>query len=291
MKYSELLSEYIEKSGLTLGEISTKIQEEKGISIDRSYISMLKNNKTKNPASDEINRALAEVTGGDPGELVMAAYYEKAPEEVKNKIERADSFTKTLKQLMKLDNEDLTDNEINARYAEIMRSPAEDIQAEFEKLGKNIVKKSDESLLNSYKIVRSFETGEDISQITEYLTKLKKMRKIKNVSPKEMAAALNLTEDLYTVIESLGGIKVDGDSEVKLNTYYELALNYLASRSPNVIDEELAQFEEFVNNPEHGLFFKDYLSAPEERRAEMRQIFNILQSKEKDRKPGDKQDK
>ncbi|OMF01196.1 hypothetical protein BK124_00520 [Paenibacillus amylolyticus] len=88
MNYSELLSQYIENSGLTLGDIAAKIQEEKGLKIDRSYISMLKNNKTKNPASDEINIALAEITGGDPKKLVMAAYYEKAPQQIKERLDQ-----------------------------------------------------------------------------------------------------------------------------------------------------------------------------------------------------------
>lgn len=42
------------------------------------------------------------------------------------------------------------------------------------------------------------------------------------------------------------------------------------------ISQEQAEFEAFINNPEHGIFFKDYLSAPEERREEMRIIFKAL---------------
>ena len=38
---------------------------------------MLKNNKTKNPASEEINRAIAEVTGGDPDKLVWSSWIRK----------------------------------------------------------------------------------------------------------------------------------------------------------------------------------------------------------------------
>lgn len=56
--------------------------------------------------------------------------------------------------------------------------------------------------------------------------------------------------------------------------------------SENTEDRSLT-YEEFINNPEHGIFFRDYLSAPEERREEMREIFKILQEKEKGRKPGD----
>lgn len=82
MRYSELLSKYIEQSGMTMADIAKKIND-MGVKIERSYISMLKNNKTKNPASEEINIAIAEVTGGDKEQLLMAAYLDKAPEKVR----------------------------------------------------------------------------------------------------------------------------------------------------------------------------------------------------------------
>ncbi|ELK39077.1 helix-turn-helix domain-containing protein [Brevibacillus agri] len=84
MNYAELLSQYIKASGLTLGEIVMKLNF-KGISIDRSYISKLKNG-SKPPASEEVTRALAEVTGGDPEPLIIAAYKEKAPPEVREML-------------------------------------------------------------------------------------------------------------------------------------------------------------------------------------------------------------
>ncbi|MBU5673195.1 helix-turn-helix domain-containing protein [Paenibacillus brevis] len=61
-----------------------------------------------------------------------------------------------------------------------------------------------------------------------------------------------------------------------------------SSNDRNLSDEEVA-FQAFINNPEHGIFFKDYLSAPEERREEMRIIFKALMEKEKGRKPGQRQ--
>ncbi|WP_339271467.1 helix-turn-helix transcriptional regulator [Paenibacillus sp. FSL K6-1330] len=75
MKYANLLSQYIEKSGLSLGEISRRAKKA-GISIDRSYISKLKNNDVKAP-SDEISRALAEITGGDAEGLMLAGYLDE----------------------------------------------------------------------------------------------------------------------------------------------------------------------------------------------------------------------
>ncbi|MGG1639915.1 S24 family peptidase [Paenibacillus sp. NRS-1782] len=95
MNYSELLSQYIEQSGLTIADLAKKMNE-RGVKIERSYISMLKNNKTKNPASEEINIALAEVTGGDKDKLLMAAFLDKAPEKLKNTFNNIESINSYL---------------------------------------------------------------------------------------------------------------------------------------------------------------------------------------------------
>lgn len=71
MNYSELIDSYIRKSGMSLAEIAEKMKNEKGVKVDRTYISKLRNNP-KYAASEEINRAFAEVTGGDPNRLVWA---------------------------------------------------------------------------------------------------------------------------------------------------------------------------------------------------------------------------
>lgn len=114
MSYSDVLNQYIEKSGLTLGEIAKKINA-MGIKIDRSYISMLKNNKTKNPASEEINKAIAEVTGGDPDKLIFAAFADRAPDQVKrilDNINSIDTYLNQIFQKIELNNE-LIKTEIN----------------------------------------------------------------------------------------------------------------------------------------------------------------------------------
>lgn len=48
---------------------------------------------------------------------------------------------------------------------------------------------------------------------------------------------------------------------------------------------ETAAFEEFIRNPEHGLFFKDYLDAPEARQEEMLRFWTFLREQERLRKP------
>ncbi|CAM2981033.1 hypothetical protein HP548_09735 [Paenibacillus taichungensis] len=99
MDYSKLVDEYIKSSGLSLATIAERIKGEEGIPIDRSYISKLRNNP-KYPASDEINRALAKVTGGDPEKLVMAAYIDKAPEEVKSSLRKVSVYENFLRYIL-----------------------------------------------------------------------------------------------------------------------------------------------------------------------------------------------
>jgi repressor LexA len=82
MSYSELLSEYIKRSAYSLRKVA-ELCNEKGFSIDHSYISKLRNGK-KPPPSEELSRVLAEVLNGDPETLVVEGYKEKAPEEIKN---------------------------------------------------------------------------------------------------------------------------------------------------------------------------------------------------------------
>jgi len=84
LKYHEILSELIKKSGKNLKNIANECQG-RGIRVDASYISKLQTAK-KPPASDRLNRILAEVLGGDPEALVVAAYREKIPTEILEKL-------------------------------------------------------------------------------------------------------------------------------------------------------------------------------------------------------------
>jgi transcriptional regulator with XRE-family HTH domain len=93
--YYEILSSYINESGKTLKDISRELFEEKNIAVDSSYISKIKSGK-KPPASEEVNRALAEVLNGNPNELVFAGYLEKAPSDVQNAFFEIDRMVNEL---------------------------------------------------------------------------------------------------------------------------------------------------------------------------------------------------
>jgi transcriptional regulator with XRE-family HTH domain len=91
--------------------------------------------------------------------------------------------------------------------------------------------------------------------------------------------------------------KPDPDMLSRFAEYYHTTTDYLLGRTENASTDlhgssgttEYPAFEEFINNPEHGVFFKDYLNAPEERKEEMRRFWEFIQEKEKGRKPGDQQ--
>lgn len=89
-KYSELLKTYITNSDLSLREISRRC-DSRGTPVSQAYISKLLKEDVP-PASEDINRALAEVTGGDPEQLIMAGYIEKAPEEVQKLLEEIEDI-------------------------------------------------------------------------------------------------------------------------------------------------------------------------------------------------------
>lgn len=45
---------------------------------------------------------------------------------------------------------------------------------------------------------------------------------------------------------------------------------------------DIAEFEAFINNPEHGLFFKDYLDAPEQRKKDLQKVWEIIKRASED---------
>jgi transcriptional regulator with XRE-family HTH domain len=94
-----------------------------------------------------------------------------------------------------------------------------------------------------------------------------------------------------------GDRKPDPNMLSRFAEYYKTTTDYLLGRtdesSLNRVDSKTvsphAAFEEFINNSEHGVFFKEYLAAPEARKEEMRRFWEFIREKEQGRKPGDRQ--
>ncbi|MDH6370584.1 transcriptional regulator with XRE-family HTH domain [Paenibacillus sp. PastF-3] len=125
--------------------------------------------------------------------------------------------------------------------------------------------------------------------------RIRQLRETRNLSQIELANRIGINNSVLSRIES--GRRPVADSEINsFADFFDVSGDYLLGRTNkkgSALDngelekKEQAEFEAFINNPEHGIFFRDYLSAPEERREEMREIFKILQDKERGRKPGD----
>lgn len=83
--YVEILSAAINESGLKLFKVAEIVEKHTGNRPTIEYLSRLKNGKNP-PGGDELNDALAKVLGIDPLELKVAAYREKIPEDVLERI-------------------------------------------------------------------------------------------------------------------------------------------------------------------------------------------------------------
>lgn len=133
--------------------------------------------------------------------------------------------------------------------------------------------------------------------MTSYNERLRELRSKEGISQQELSNRLGFNRATYARYET-GNTQPDFDTLQKLADFFDVSTDYLLGRTDkphssdrvNGFDEkEQAEFEAFINNPEHGIFFKDYLNAPEERREEMRIILKALMEKEKGRKPGQRQ--
>lgn len=95
MSYTLLLNQLIENSGLTVKEIAEKCKEY-GQDITPSYISTLRNNKNNRTPSDDVSIAIAKACNVEKGYenlLVVEAYIDTAPKEIKAVIELLKEIT------------------------------------------------------------------------------------------------------------------------------------------------------------------------------------------------------
>lgn len=84
MSYQEMIKRAITNSGKSLSFISRKCFEE-GVDVSPSYLSKLQGGKMS-PASDKVNNVLAKVLNIDSEKLLVAAYKEKVPAAVLEKL-------------------------------------------------------------------------------------------------------------------------------------------------------------------------------------------------------------
>ncbi|MCY9754001.1 helix-turn-helix transcriptional regulator [Paenibacillus alvei] len=121
-------------------------------------------------------------------------------------------------------------------------------------------------------------------------------RQEKKKTQAEMASLLGITRQAYGYYEK-GEREPDNESLNKLADFFGVTTDYLLGRTdiPTPItdkqpsNQEDDEFEAFINDPQHGIFFKEYLEAPEERKKELMQFWRIIKEAEKGRNLGDRQ--
>lgn len=115
------------------------------------------------------------------------------------------------------------------------------------------------------------------------------LRQQKKKTQADIASLLGITRQAYGYYEK-GEREPDTDSLNTLANYFDVSVDYLLGRTdnphPSVVDTEL---ERLLEDSVHGAFFKGYLDAPDQKKAEMRQFLKFILEQEKDRKPGDRQ--
>lgn len=125
--------------------------------------------------------------------------------------------------------------------------------------------------------------------IGETITQL---RKQKRWSQQMAADRLGIAKSTYAGYES-GYREPSLDTLRQLAELFEVSLDRLAGQKEASVEhsapEPARASATEPDDPEIGIWFKELLEAPEERREELRKIWEIIKTREADRKPGDRQ--
>ncbi|HCX50715.1 XRE family transcriptional regulator [Bacillus cereus] len=114
---------------------------------------------------------------------------------------------------------------------------------------------------------------------------LRKLRKKNNLTMKELGQKLNLAESTISGYEN-GNRKPDYETLNKFADFFEVSTDYLFGR--DVTQKDINTCDPLFD-PDLGLWFKDIKDASPETQEELKQFWEFIKTKEKNRKPGDKQ--
>ncbi|WP_242272370.1 helix-turn-helix transcriptional regulator [Bacillus cereus group sp. BfR-BA-01538] len=114
---------------------------------------------------------------------------------------------------------------------------------------------------------------------------LRKLRKKNNLTMKELGQKLNLAESTISGYEN-GNRKPDYETLNKFADFFEVTTDYLLGR--DVTQKDIDTYNPLMD-PDLGIWFKDIKDASPDKQEELRQFWEFIKDKEKNRKPGDKQ--
>lgn len=111
------------------------------------------------------------------------------------------------------------------------------------------------------------------------------LRKSYSLTQDGLADKMHISRSRLSQYE-LGTRQPDNEMLQKFADFFDVSTDYLLGRTdqPN----QKSKTEDF-DDPELGMWFKELKEASPERREELKQFWDFIKIKEKDRKPGDKQ--
>ncbi|PGX09298.1 helix-turn-helix domain-containing protein [Bacillus sp. AFS033286] len=124
-----------------------------------------------------------------------------------------------------------------------------------------------------------------------FSAKLKELRESKGLSQEELAAKLNIPRSSITHYENSEDRLPRKSRLLEIANFFGVSVDFLLNEDSVLtktkeIDRNL---EKILNDPELGLWFKDIKDASPDKQEELRQFWEFIKNKEKNRKPEDKQ--
>ncbi|MED4685709.1 transcriptional regulator [Bacillus mycoides] len=123
----------------------------------------------------------------------------------------------------------------------------------------------------------------------DFPTRLKQIRLEHKLTQEQLGEKINVTKVSVSGYENRNRTP-DTETLQKLADYFDISVDYLLGRTnKRSLNNTPDEFNQPLNDPELGLWFKDIKDASPEKQEELRLFWEFIKMKEKNRKPGDKQ--
>ncbi|WP_074554579.1 helix-turn-helix domain-containing protein [Bacillus cereus] len=124
-----------------------------------------------------------------------------------------------------------------------------------------------------------------------FSAKLKELRESRGLSQEELAAKLNIPRSSITHYENSDDRLPRKSRLLEIANFFNVSVDFLLSEESDLTkkNEINHNLEKTLSDPELGLWFKDIKDASPDKQEELRQFWDFIKNKEKNRKHEDKQ--
>lgn len=118
--------------------------------------------------------------------------------------------------------------------------------------------------------------------------RLKTLRNEKKLRQEDVAKKIGIARTTYAMYEQEKR-EPDNDTLQKLANFYEVSVDFLLGRTNDSSHAGKKDQIHEIDDPKLNIFFKDFASAPDEKRHQLMDIWEVIKKDQATRKPGDKQ--